>query len=174
MLWVGGLVLFGCSPAARVSRIYAKHPDVKPQSTVVYDTIRLDTIIYRDTTISITLKSDTVYTEGDIVYLPGDSEIIRVTPKVLILESQMAKARSWINYNKMYLTLMDKDTTLYFRLDSALKEAKHWERVSKDTNTVVETHFKTNWKRIVNWVGTIIVLILFVLFGFKIASFFKK
>jgi hypothetical protein len=91
------------------------------------DTIRVvevkDTIIYRDTIV-------TVYLPGDIridsVEIPCPEPIKNYIPDTARVKTDFAVALAWFKFPRIYIKLTQPDTTLTWRLENAIKEANHW------------------------------------------------
>jgi hypothetical protein len=94
---------------------------------IVADTVRIvtvrDSIVYRDTTITVVLPGKTVYDTVRIPCPPPPPEFIPDTAKA---ETTLSRAEAWFSYPFIKLRLIQKDTTITFRLDSALRNAYYW------------------------------------------------
>ena len=88
------------------------------------DTIRIaqvrDSIIYKDTTIYITIKGETHH-DSILIATP-----VSINTEKLRSETPLAWAEAWIEDSYLNLNLTQKDTTILTRLDNAIKEAYHW------------------------------------------------
>lgn len=156
------IALIGCSPAQRLNRIYVNYPDLRPVSEITIDTVYEEHIVYRDTTVYVTLTADTVYAEAEIIYLPGKP--VEIRPAILTAETDYAKAQTWIEQARLRLQLTDKDTTLLVQLDSAVKEARYWRQIHETDKIVVEVIKVPEFYRIMTFIGMgMIFMILAVL-----------
>lgn len=93
----------------------------------VNDTIRIvilkDSIIYKDTIIFIYLPGQTTINSVVIPCPPPPPEFIPDTAKA---ETSLAFARAWWQYPNIQLRLVQKDTTIEARLESAIMESYFW------------------------------------------------
>ena len=91
------------------------------------DTVKIvitkDSIIYRDTTILIHLPGATV---TDTVIIPCPPPPPAYVPDTARAETSLAVAKAWWKHPNIVLQLIQKDTTIERRLDSAIMEAYHW------------------------------------------------
>jgi len=143
-------------------RCNTKYP---PQTvTIIKDSIRTE-IQYKDTTIFIKLPVEKV-TVFDTVYLKNG--VIQF--KQINAQTNYATARAWIGSNRLNLELLDKDTTLKFRLENALKTAKYWELKATTETKIVEKLFIPKWAKALSWFGAafIILTILFLVKKFLV------
>jgi hypothetical protein len=101
-------------------RCIAKFPPVN--ETIKTEKIR-DSLVYRDTTIYISLPGERV---RDSVPIPCPSPPAGYIPKKVYAETSLAKASAWWSYPVIKLELVQKDTTIEKRLDNAVMEAYHW------------------------------------------------
>ena len=113
------LLMVLASSCATQQRCFRKFPPEVSIDTIFKEIIK-DTIIYKDTTIYISLPGETVI---DSIFI---SQGIVTTP-VKVLETDLARAEAYYRTPKVYLKLIQKDTTLRIRLDSALRTSKHFE-----------------------------------------------
>ena len=112
------LTIVLASSCVTQKRCFEKFPPEVKTDTVFYEVVR-DSIVYRDTTIILTLPGQTVI--DSIFIKPG---VIETSP--VILETELARAEAFYRTPKVYLKLVQKDTLIKIRLDSALKDAYHW------------------------------------------------
>ena len=142
----------GCfATKKRCLRLYPPLSD-----TVVVELVR-DSIAYRDTTLIVTLPGETKI----------DSVIVHIGPGVthsdtLVLETDFARAETYYRTPNVFLTLIQKDTTIYFRLDSALREAYYWrEEYTTVTNQHTEKYIPKIYKfALWAWIGAILFIVL--------------
>ena len=91
------------------------------------DTIRVteirDSIVYKDTTITIHLPGKTV---TDSVFIPVEIPST-YKPDTVRAVTQLATATAYLSkLGHLRLDLTQSDTTIYLRLENALKEAYFW------------------------------------------------
>lgn len=147
------LLLIGCSAPARLDRIYNRNPELRPHDTTTTVTIVRDSIVYKDSVVFVRLPADTAYISGEVVYLPTKPNEVKIRPDTLFTETDFAKASAWITQMRLNLLLIDKDTTLFIRLDSLTREAHYWkEQYNETITTVKETHIPRFYD-IMTWVG---------------------
>jgi hypothetical protein len=93
----------------------------------VNDTIRVttvrDSIVYKDTTIYIRIPGKTTI---DSIPIPCPPPPVNYIPKKAFAETPLAFATAWWDYPVIRLKLVQKDTTITERLDSAKKESYYW------------------------------------------------
>ena len=93
----------------------------------VNDTIRIvilkDSVVYRDTTIFIHLPGQTTVDSVVIPCPPPTTEFISDTARA---KTSLAFARAWWQYPNIQLRLVQTDTTIVARLDSAIMESYYW------------------------------------------------
>jgi len=128
-------------------------------------TIR-DTTIYRDTVISRYLPGDTVYSWRyifDTVEINTEPELY--PPDTAFAETDLALAKAWVDvrgrFSKVNVILIQKDTTLQFRLDSALRASDHWERLYITEVHTVPERFIPLWTKIL--ISALVLIILLIL-----------
>jgi hypothetical protein len=130
-----------------------------PPQIVTRDSIveRIVTV-YHDTIITVKLPADTVWKEVDLDSL--------LAP--LVAENKYAKAVAEVYKNKLKLTLVQKDTEIAFKLDSARKETSYWkEKWETDKQTVtVETKYIPGVYRAAFWIllGEVLIIVLYILY----------
>ena len=112
------LIVALASSCVTQRRCLQKFPPEVKTDTVFYEVVR-DSIVYRDTTIILTLPGQTVI--DSIFIKPG---VVETSP--VVLETALARAEAYYRTPKVYLKLIQKDTTIQVRLDSALRDAYHW------------------------------------------------
>lgn len=129
-------------------------PVVEIKDSIVYK----EKIIIRDTIVTIKLPADTIQTE---VQIP----VIRVLAPVTV-ESKYAKATASIDFvkEKIRLVLIQKDTEIQIRIDSAIREAKYWrDRYVKDHQKVIVNVPYTpkimKWSAWFGWFCAVIILL---------------
>ena len=108
----------GCTTERKVVKYVEKHPEILDNWTTT-DTVtevKTDTV-YQDTTVEIYLPGDTVVKEVILEFPCPEAK--KFTSDTAIADTQLAHAEAWVKNNKLYLNLIQPDTTLQFRLDSA-------------------------------------------------------
>jgi len=107
---------------------------------VIADTVEVvhfrDLLVYRDTVITVTLPGDTVYST-DSVMIPCPPPPPQFIPDTAWAETSLATARAWWDHPFIRLSLIQKDTTITFRLDSAIREAYYWKEKYQSVTAVV-------------------------------------
>jgi len=100
-------------------RCYEKFP---PSISFEIKTMKRDSIIYRDTTLFVTLPG-----ERSIDSIPVPCPVIPgYKPDTAFAETSLAWAKAWLSRSRIKLQLEQKDTTITVRLDNAIKEAYYW------------------------------------------------
>jgi len=132
---------------------------------VIKETITKDSIIYkekisyRDTTIYRFLPGDTVF-KTTVVYVDKNTGL--VNSKKLYAFTSLAEASAWVLNSHLYLNLIQKDTTIEIRLDSALKEASYWkERYLNSATVLTKETFKSPWyMKVLAWIGSLSLVVI--------------
>lgn len=113
------LLLSGC---VTQRRCLDKFPPI-----ISHDTIEIPgENIYIDTTIYVELPGDTVHKDTVIYIHPQKPAYAEV-----FAETSLAEARAWVKHNRLNLDLIQRDSVLRFKLDSAIRE-------NTDTIKIVE------------------------------------
>jgi hypothetical protein len=125
-----------------------------PVSSVHDSIIYRERTVYRDTIITIKIPADTVRITQDI-----DSLI-----RPLVAENKYAKAIAEVYKNKLRLTLVQKDSEITVKLDSARKQTEYWqERWRTDRQVVtVQVRHRTFIDKIFTPIGLLVVLVIMV------------
>ena len=115
------IVACSCTTLDRCNRLY---PPV--ESSIVKDSIVTKTITeYKDSLIYLQLDPDTVtLISTHYISDPEDPELIYID--TIFTQNKFSEAFAWVDQSKLGLSLLQKDTTLQFRLDSAVRESTHW------------------------------------------------
>jgi len=79
----------------------------------------------KDTVIFIKINPDTLFNTDTIIII--NNKVIN-TPKS-ILQNNFSISEAWIINNTLKHNLINKDTTLLFKLDNALKETEYYKNV---------------------------------------------
>ena len=156
LIFISLLLLSSCVTQRRCLQ---KFPPVVSSDTVYYETTR-DSIVYRDTTIIITLAGQTVI--DSIFIKPG---IVQTSP--VILETSLARAEAYYKTPKVYLKLVQKDTTLNIRLDSALKEAYYWKTsfMNITNQSIQKEKYIPNFYKVCTWllIGIVFSILAYII-----------
>ena len=118
-----------------------------------------DTIIYKDTTVFVTLPGN-VIRDSVIIPCPEPTRPVRID--TARAETSLAEAKAWWSPPRIMLELIQKDTTIELRLENAIKESRHWR---SEYEKVVETHVEKKIPTIYSialggWIGIIILLLI--------------
>jgi len=174
------LVMTSCMTQRRVYRYIREHPLPSTSDTLIREVVR-DTIIYRDTTIYITLPGgsgrDSVGVDTGEVEIrakkPSRGLNLRYIPDTATVKTNLAIAKAWLDPGPpayIHVTLHQHDTLLAVKLDSALAREQHWRdryMEVKKTQTVPQ-RFIPNLYKVTFWIVIIevISLILFLVLKF--------
>ena len=113
-----------------------------------------DTVIYRDTTLYVTLPPDTVHGSDTMLII----DQIAVTIDTMVLETDYAIAWAWVAGSRIHQRLAHKLTVLELRYDSLLQEKV---KVITVTNTIREKpRFNGMLWQIITLAGIILLIIL--------------
>lgn len=143
------VLLPGCfATKKRCLRLYTPVSD-----TVVIEIVR-DSIAYRDTTLIVELPGQTII---DSIFVPVGPGTVH--SDTLRLETDLAWAEAYYRTPQVHLRLVQKDTTLYFQIDSLRKEVYWWkEKYTEVTNQhiIPEKYIPKIYKYALwAWVGVI-------------------
>ena len=141
------LIVTSCSP--KIIK------EVVTKDSIVYR----ESISYRDTTIFRYLPGDTVF-KKTIVYVDKTTGL--VNSKKLFAFTSLAEASAWVYNSKLFLNLIQKDTTIEIRLDSAIKEANYWKEKYHNSSTVVTKEVtKSPWyMKVLAWIGSLSLVVI--------------
>jgi len=156
------ILIVTASSCVTQKRCSIKYP-VKPE-LIIKDSIR-EIVTYRDTTIFVHIKGETVF-KSDTIYIKEGV----ILNKSISAESKLATARAWIGQNRINLLLTDKDTTLTVQLSNAIKEAKYYrERFEQQTIIPEPEKYIPKFVNFLAWVGGLCIglLLIFVLLKIK-------
>ena len=136
------LIVTSCSP--KIIK------EVTTKDSVIYK----ESISYRDTTIFRYIQGDTVFIQT-VVYVDKNTGL--TNSKKLYAFTSLAEASAWVYDSKLFLNLIQKDTTIEIRLDSAIKEANYWkERYQNSSTVVTKETFKSPWyMKVLAWIGSL-------------------
>ena len=149
------ILLLLLSSCVTQKRCLERYP---PQNITKDSIIIREVTVYRDTIITVRLPGDTVMVEQDLDSLMAP----------LISENKYAKAIAEVYKNKLRVTLIQKESEISFKLDSAYKQTLYWkERWETDKQTIVnEVRYTPGIYKIAlgGWIGIIFLLVLFILY----------
>jgi len=155
-------VLAGCATERRCNIKFPPQRD-----TIKIITIR-DSIIYKDTTIFIKLPGEV---RIDSVFIPCPPPPPQYIPDTARAETSLSLAKAWWSYPVIKLKLTQKDTTIMWKLDNAIKEAYHWRMEYQKIKEVKEIKYVPKiYKQALS-----ICIFLFIIFGIWLGyKFFKR
>lgn len=142
-----GLAVTSCSP--KIIK------EVVTKDSLIYK----EKIVYRDTTIYKFIPGDTVF-KTTVVYVDKNTGL--VNSKKLYAFTSLAEASAWVYNSKLFLNLVQKDTTIELRLDSVIKEATYWkEKYHNSSSVITKETFKTPWyMKVLAWIGSLSLVII--------------
>jgi hypothetical protein len=145
-------LLLGCVTQKRCNEKFPSQSFTK--DSIVYK----DKLVYKDTTIYVPIPGDTVY-KDTLVYVDKFTGL--VNSKKVYAFTSLAEAIAWVSNSKLYLTLIQKDTTIEVRLDSALKEVTYWkEKYHSSSSVVVKETVKSPWyMKVLSWIGGVCLVV---------------
>ena len=141
------LLVTSCSP--RIIK------EVSVKDSIIYK----EKIVFRDTTIFKYLPGDTVF-KSTIVYVDKITGL--VNSKKLFAFTSLPEASAWVYNSKLFLNLIQKDTTIEIRLDSAIKEATYWkEKYQSNSSVVVKEVTKSPlYMKVLAWIGSLSLVVI--------------
>lgn len=146
-----GLLVCGCGS----SWCLRKYPPL-----ITVDTVVKDTTIYRDTIIYKTLLGDTVVTYDTIVESPAGVIYASVYAK-----TELSYAKAWIENRKLKLKLVQKDSLIAFKIDSAFQSNKHVEYITR--TEIHEKEIKPKFYRFFMWGFFSLALVIILLIALR-------
>jgi len=121
------LLVFACS-CTTMDKCNRKYPPV--ESFQITDSVVTETITkYKDSLIYYSLDPDTV-TLFEYIYTvkdPLNPSLIDIDS--IFAENEFSMAWSWVDQSYLGLSLIQKDTTLEFLLNDAVRETEHWKKL---------------------------------------------
>jgi hypothetical protein len=104
-----------------------KYPPV--ESSSVKDSIVTETITkYKDSLIYLRLDPDTItLISTEYISDPDNPKLIYIDS--ISAENKFSQAWAWVEKSSLGLSLVQKDTTLEFLLDDAVRETEHWKQL---------------------------------------------
>ena len=123
LILISVLVLLACSCTTmdKCNRLY---PPV--ESFEIKDSIAVETItVYKDSLIYYPLDPDTV-TLISYKYYSDPERPELITIDTLMAENEFSMAFAWVDQSRLGLSLTEKDTTLEFLLDDAVRVTHDW------------------------------------------------
>lgn len=149
------LTLILISSCVTQKRCMTKYP---PIADTVVTVITRDSIVFKDTTVYITLPGETII-DSIVIPCPPMPDYVPDTAKA---ETDYALAIAWYDPPKLMLRLDQKPSTLEIRLDSALREAYYWKDKYENVSTVQPVKYIPIIYKVALWM--VIGVILFVVF----------
>lgn len=154
------VVVLLLSSCATVKRCQEKFP-----AKTVRDTINTTQIVYHDTVITIQLPGDTVLTTMKIKLPCPEKVPVALRPistDTVVARTNLAEAKSWLMGTKIKLQLIQFDTTITRKLDSAKMEVNRLQKITEQQKTYVPVVKKKSFKHgfIVGAISMIVFLIL--------------
>ena len=114
------LVLCGVSSCVTEKACFRKFPSSNDTVKIV---LKRDSLVFRDTTLFITLPSQIIV---DSVVIPCPPLPPSYVPDTARAETDYAKAEAWFSYPYIDLRLTQKRSVLEIQLDSVIQEVYHW------------------------------------------------
>jgi hypothetical protein len=162
------LIFITASGCATQKRCHEKWPPIiTPIDTVTVVTYQ-DTIIYKDTTITVTLPADTI--RDTVIVEIGMISDPAYIPDSARAETELARATAWLQGDppQVHLQLEQKQTDLFIRLDSAIQQRDRYrhELIQIKQTYQVPVYKPTRWHAFTGaafWVLSAIVILYLVL-----------
>jgi hypothetical protein len=159
------LIILGILSVSCVTqkRCFNKFPP--GNDSIVYVT-EVDSIVIRDTLVLVDIWTETVY---DTVEIPCPPPPPFYKPKPAYAETSLAKASAWWDYPYIRLELIQKDTTIEIRLESAIREAYFWKTEYIKIKETIKVKYIPNIYKIAFWlwIGVFIAIIGYIILKIK-------
>lgn len=139
-----------------------------PTTDTIIKTVVRDSIVYKDTVITITIPGDI---QIDSVPIPCPEPPPTYVPDTARVETEFAYALAWFDHKSIKIKLVQKKSELEIRLDNALKEAYHWKsEYEKITVTPQPIKYIPKFYKMCFWIliGEVIAIIGYILLKFKL------
>ena len=134
-----------------------------------------DSLVYRDTTIYVTLPGEIV---RDSIIAPCNPPpppkgVLISSPDTAFAETTLARAKAWYSRQRVHLELVQKDTTLQLQLDNALKESYHWQSEYEKAKIMQQVKFIPGVYRVAFWlwIFVIFIIVIFLVLKYKVGIF---
>ena len=156
-------IITSCATQKRCSE---KWPAViTPIDTITVTQVK-DTTIYKDTIITVTIPADTII---DSIFIEkgiyNDPAYISDTARA---ETDLATAAAWVKHSQVILKLEQKQTDIFIKLDSAIKQRDRYRKELMEIKQIhqVPVYKPTRWHVFTGaafWILSAIVLLYLVL-----------
>lgn len=153
LLWL--LILPSCMTQRRVMNYLAAHP-------LPYDTVTVETIVYKDTTFYVPVPADTVIDSIKIV-LPCPDVPVTYKSDTARVVGKYATAKAWIVRDRLTVKLTMNEAYIAFKVDS-LAVIKSKTITITDTVTVREKYVPPFYKATLFISIIFLVIFLFIIF----------
>jgi len=128
-------------------------------------TITRDSLVYRDTTIYVSLPKDTVKIK-DTIKLPAIGKKLNYGP--VEKRNGLITVKAEIRNNVLGIESYLNDSTIFVKLDNAIKEAYYWKEHTTTIVTPPQKYVPQFYKFCLYWfIGTCIGIVLFVISKFR-------
>ncbi len=113
-----------CTTLDKCNRLYPPVESSQTKDSLVIETITQ----YKDSLIYYKLDPDTVtLVSYEYISDPQDPQLIYIDS--ISAENKFSLAWAWVDQSARGLSLLQKDTTLEFLLDDAIRETGHWKKL---------------------------------------------
>lgn len=133
MKYLAGILLILAATGCQMQKWCAEHYPV-PADTLLIENVR-DSIVYRDTTITVYIVSETA---ADTVEIPCPPPPPFFVPDTAVVSTTFATARAWFSYPDIVLVLVQKDSLISLQLDSVIKQVWYWKDKYEQITAVQE------------------------------------
>jgi hypothetical protein len=147
------LVLSSCTTLKKCNERFP------PQVETV--TIHRDSTIYRDTTIFVYIKGETIH-DTTKVYIDRSGLI---QSDISFLNTQYSWSKAWVNNSRLFHTLVQRDDSISSTIRNAIKNQSKIEYITTTTIEKVERSLSW-WQTLQIWCGRVFLtcLILIIIF----------
>lgn len=152
-------LLASCSPTKRLARLLERYPIPATVDTVLTP----GATIYKDTTVYKYLPGETVV-ENVYIDVP-----IAIPDTFVEAKTSTAKAIAWVQDNNLGLQLIQYDTVIQWKIDSALVTHTDTMIITKDIPypVIEKVGVKEYWRVVAIVLGLIVLVAMFLLFRRK-------
>ena len=169
LILILGFFFASCVTLKRCNKKFP--PEVIVKDSIVYKT----NTVYKDTTIFIQLPPDTVFSVKDsLVEVYIDKETGLINSDTSVLANDFATAYAWVIDSKLKQMLVQNDSLMEFKLDSAVRVTNdYWEKYHSEV--ILKPVYAVHWyDRVARVIASIFILALLVLIAIKVIKAYVK
>ena len=161
LILIASLTLSGCITENKCNRRFPPIVNEIIKTEIKIETRYRDTIIYKELPPEIVTQTDTVIISSD-----G-----KINTRESYISTSLAFSTAQIINNRLHHALTQRDTTIEFRLQDAIKEIDRLETQLHEKTTTVEVPRKlTWWQRSIMGIGYLALILFGIFAAYKIGK----